>query len=225
MAIQVQQVIQGNPSACRLIELTVSNNVISDTLGTIHNILTGTKITPNPGKPLDVSYTDLKLSQGRTIRAEQGNEVVSASTGLAIGGADLDNISLSFASSKDQREALISRARTQDPVVFVAPAGNAVGGSLTGWYYALGKVTDLSVGDMNDENFQTCDVTVTGSLAFSLTGGSGNTTFLPIINAAMEADMFDFGDDNGGTALDPTAIIQAELDNMLSGQIIYKDDA
>lgn len=218
MAYTYEKLVQGNYSVARIskVGLTTGTKKIA-TFGTATDFTATTGITPNPGAPAEISYVEKKTSRGVTVKSEQNNAVVKASDGTPAASGSEASLQITLMTSPAKREALAVSAKLGDIYAVMVPSGLLTNGAgVAGWYHILGKLTELSFGDLNDEDIQELTVTFTGVIGYSADTGVDYSDY----NTAMTtATMQQMGYETT-TVITPTAIVTGDFASIISGDLV-----
>lgn len=217
MAYTYEKIVQGNYSCGRIAKavLTPGSKEVAS-LDTAIDFTNTMAITPNPGAPAEISYVEVKNSRGVTVKAEQNNTVVKAADGSPASSGTEATLQVQMMTSPAKREILAASAKAGDVYACMFPAGILANGLGTaGWYHLLGKLTEVSYGDLNDETIQDITVTFTGVLGYTAKSDFDYTDY----NTAMTGTIQQFGYVTTDV-ITPTAIVAGDFTNIMAGNLV-----
>jgi hypothetical protein len=218
MATTVEKVVKGNYSCARIAKVAFTPNTTTEvaSLGTAITFVGTMNVTPNPGAPSEIAYTEKKTSKGVTLKAQNETRIVKASDGTAASSGSEATVQIQMMTSPAKRKTLSESARAGDVYTVMAPSGLLANGTgVAGWYHLLGKLTEVSFGDLNDEDIQEITATFTAVIGYTAASGFDYTDY----NSAMTTTKLGQWGYDSADDITATAIVAADLTSIISGNL------
>ncbi len=218
MATTSEKVVKGNYSCLRVAEVVYSPNTTTEiaSLATALEFIGTMNVTPNPGAPSEIAYTEVKTSKGVTLKAQNETRIVKAADGTAASSGTEATLQIQMMTSPAKRKTLSESAKAGDVFAIMVPSGLlANGAGLAGWYHLLGKLTEVSFGDLNDETIQDLTVTFTAVIGYSAASGFDYTDY----NLAMTTDTLSQWGYDSADDIAPTVIAAGDFTSIIGGNL------